>query len=196
MQPVLKSAKLGNVCYDIRGPVLARAKQMEDEGQRITKLNIGNPAPFGFLAPDEIDIAMDFDSPRKAGVLGLGTGCAVVMDETADIPAMLGNIVRFFSRESCGQCTHCREGTTWMAKMLARLLAGGCDGREIDLLRQLADTMGMMPGMSICGLADGCAWPVRTAIDKFRDEFEAKCRRRTRLPVGILAPLMHADGRG
>ncbi len=54
MQPVLKSAKLANVCYDIRGPVLARAKQMEDEGQRIVKLNIGNPAPFGFTAPDEI----------------------------------------------------------------------------------------------------------------------------------------------
>ena len=54
MQPVLKSAKLGNVCYDIRGPVLARAKQMEDEGQRITKLNIGNPAAFGFMAPDEL----------------------------------------------------------------------------------------------------------------------------------------------
>ncbi len=54
MQPILKSGKLANVCYDIRGPVLAHAKQMEDEGHRITKLNIGNPAPFGFLAPDEI----------------------------------------------------------------------------------------------------------------------------------------------
>jgi len=54
MQPVLKSAKLANVCYDIRGPVLAHAKQMEEEGQRIVKLNIGNPAPFGFTAPDEI----------------------------------------------------------------------------------------------------------------------------------------------
>jgi len=54
MQPVLKSVKLLNVCYDIRGPVLARAKQMEDEGQRITKLNIGNPASFGFLAPEEL----------------------------------------------------------------------------------------------------------------------------------------------
>ncbi len=54
MQPVLKSAKLANVCYDIRGPVLAQAKQMEEEGQRIVKFNIGNPAPFGFTAPDEI----------------------------------------------------------------------------------------------------------------------------------------------
>ncbi len=54
MQPVFKSAKLANVCYDIRGPVLAQARQMEEEGHRIVKLNIGNPAPFGFTAPDEI----------------------------------------------------------------------------------------------------------------------------------------------
>lgn len=49
-----KSAKLDNVCYDIRGPVLARAREMEEDGQRIIKLNIGNPAPFGFEAPEEI----------------------------------------------------------------------------------------------------------------------------------------------
>ncbi len=54
MKTLLKSTKLSNVCYDIRGPVLQRARQMEDEGQRIIKLNIGNPAPFGFLAPEEI----------------------------------------------------------------------------------------------------------------------------------------------
>ncbi len=54
MQPVLKSAKLASVCYDIRGPVLARARQMEEEGHRVIKLNIGNPAAFGFEAPEEI----------------------------------------------------------------------------------------------------------------------------------------------
>lgn len=53
-QPVHKSKKLDDVCYDIRGPVLQRAKQLEDEGHRIIKLNIGNPAPFGFEAPEEI----------------------------------------------------------------------------------------------------------------------------------------------
>lgn len=53
-KPVLKSNKLANVCYDIRGPVLQRARQMEDEGQRIIKLNIGNPASFGFEVPEEI----------------------------------------------------------------------------------------------------------------------------------------------
>jgi alanine-synthesizing transaminase len=54
VQPVRKSTKLANVCYDIRGPVLARAKQLEEEGHRVIKLNIGNPAPFGFEAPEEI----------------------------------------------------------------------------------------------------------------------------------------------
>ena len=54
MKPVVKSTKLQNVCYDIRGPVLEEARRMEDEGHRILKLNIGNPAPFGLLAPEEI----------------------------------------------------------------------------------------------------------------------------------------------
>lgn len=54
MKPVLKSSKLANVCYDIRGPVLQQAKQMEDEGHKIIKLNIGNPATFAFDAPEEI----------------------------------------------------------------------------------------------------------------------------------------------
>jgi alanine-synthesizing transaminase len=56
MQPLLKSNKLANVCYDIRGPVLQRARQMEEEGQRIIKLNIGNPASFGFEVPEEIQL--------------------------------------------------------------------------------------------------------------------------------------------
>ncbi|MFM9967109.1 MAG: pyridoxal phosphate-dependent aminotransferase [Burkholderiales bacterium] len=54
LKPIPKSSKLADVCYDIRGPVLARARQMEEEGQRIWKLNIGNLAPFGFDAPDEV----------------------------------------------------------------------------------------------------------------------------------------------
>ncbi|SFM34647.1 pyridoxal phosphate-dependent aminotransferase [Nitrosomonas communis] len=54
MQPITKSSKLANVCYDIRGPVLDRARQMEEEGHHIIKLNIGNPASFGFEAPEEI----------------------------------------------------------------------------------------------------------------------------------------------
>ena len=54
MSPIEKSSKLENVCYDIRGPVLKEAKRLEEEGNKVLKLNIGNPAPFGFDAPDEI----------------------------------------------------------------------------------------------------------------------------------------------
>lgn len=67
MQPILKSAKLANVCYDIRGPVMARARQMEEEGQRIIKLNIGNPATFGFDAPEEIVQDVIHNLPLAAG---------------------------------------------------------------------------------------------------------------------------------
>jgi alanine-synthesizing transaminase len=67
MQPVTKSAKLNNVCYDIRGPVLERAKQMEEEGHKIIKLNIGNLAPFGFDAPEEIQQDMILNLPNAAG---------------------------------------------------------------------------------------------------------------------------------
>ena len=67
MQPVLKSAKLANVCYDIRGPVLEKARQMEDEGQHIIKLNIGNIAAFGLEPPDEIVQDMIRNLPNAAG---------------------------------------------------------------------------------------------------------------------------------
>ena len=67
MRPILKSLKLNNVCYDIRGPVLQRAKQMEDEGHKIIKLNIGNLAAFGFDAPEEIQQDMIRNLPNSAG---------------------------------------------------------------------------------------------------------------------------------
>ena len=67
MKPILKSNKLANVCYDIRGPVLQQAKQMEDEGHKIIKLNIGNLGPFGFDSPEEIQLDMIRNLPNAAG---------------------------------------------------------------------------------------------------------------------------------
>lgn len=83
--PILKSAKLANVCYDIRGPVLQRAKQMEDEGHRIIKLNIGNPAPFGFEAPDEIVQDVIHNLSQASGYCdskGLFSARKAIMHET------------------------------------------------------------------------------------------------------------------
>ena len=67
MKPVHKSNKLANVCYDIRGPVLQQAKKMEDEGQKIIKLNIGNLGVFGFDSPEEIQLDMIRNLPNAAG---------------------------------------------------------------------------------------------------------------------------------
>ena len=67
LRPLQKSSKLDNVCYDIRGPVMARARLMEEEGQRIIKLNIGNPAPFGFAAPEEIVQDVILNLPEASG---------------------------------------------------------------------------------------------------------------------------------
>ena len=67
LNPILKSKKLANVCYDIRGPVLDKARQMEDEGQKIIKLNIGNIAAFGLEPPDEIVQDMIRNLPHAAG---------------------------------------------------------------------------------------------------------------------------------
>ena len=67
VKPILKSNKLQNVCYDIRGPVLEHAKRLEEEGHRIIKLNIGNLAPFGFDAPDEIIQDMILNLPGSSG---------------------------------------------------------------------------------------------------------------------------------
>lgn len=67
MRPIVKSAKLANVCYDIRGPVMEHAREMEEEGHRIIKLNIGNLAPFGFEVPEEIQLDVIHNLPQAAG---------------------------------------------------------------------------------------------------------------------------------
>jgi NADH-quinone oxidoreductase subunit F len=123
---------------------------------------------------DELDCRLDFDDPRRYDLLGLGTAAAVVVPEDVDIRDMLFNVTRFFGHESCGQCTHCREGTTWMHKVAQRIRAGAGRVLDLDLLVEVAQNMGMMPGLSICGLADGAAWPVRTLVQKFRKEFERR----------------------
>lgn len=125
---------------------------------------------------DELDCLLDFDDPRKYDLLGLGTAAAVVVPEDVDIRDVLVNVTRFYAQESCGQCTHCREGTAWQYKIAQRIRSGAGRLYDLDLLVEVAQNMGMMPGMSICGLPDGAAWPIRTVVQKFRREFEQRIR--------------------
>ena len=129
-------------------------------------------------APEaELDTPLDFAGPGKVGCLGLGTAAVVVLDETASMVDFLHNSCRFFQHESCGQCTPCREGTAWALRMLERIKAGRGRIRDLDLLLEIADSIGIIPGTTICGLADGAAWPMKNAIRKFRSEFEDYIRR-------------------
>ena len=92
----------------------------------------------------------------------------VVVDDQTSMVDVLYNCCRFFAHESCGQCTPCREGTAWMQKILERIRAGQGRLADLDLLLEIAGSMGIIPGTTICGLADGAGWPVKNAIQKFR----------------------------
>ncbi|NBB76362.1 MAG: NADH-quinone oxidoreductase subunit NuoF [Bacteroidetes bacterium] len=126
------------------------------------------------LRADQLDgITMDSDSLRTVGSM-LGTAGMVVMDEDTDMVDVLWRIAHFYHHESCGQCTPCREGTGWLEKILLKIKNGDGEIKDLDLLLELTT---QMEGRTICALADAAAWPVRHTINRFRDEFEARCKK-------------------
>src|SRR5262245_25917488 len=131
---------------------------------------------MGFLSANELDTKLDFEGPGKVGCRGLGTAAVVVIDDQTSMVDVLYNCCRFMSHESCRQCTPCRAGTASMSKLSARIRAGRGKMEDIDLLLEVAGSMGIIPGTTICGLSDGAAWPVKNAINKFRPEFEEYIR--------------------
>ena len=129
---------------------------------------------------------MDFDIGRRCDVLGLGTACPTVFDEDTDMVAVARNIARFFKNESCGQCTPCREGAGWIFKLITRIERYDATTRDLDMLVEIATSMGLTPGTTICGLADGNNWAIRTIVSKYRSEFEARVKR-VSIPVTLSA---------
>lgn len=118
-------------------------------------------------------ITMDSESLRSVGTM-LGTAGMVVMDEDTDMVDMLWRISHFYHHESCGQCTPCRDGTGWLQRILKKIKNGEGEIKDLDLL---LDITTQMEGRTICALADAAAWPVRHTITRFRDEFEARCKK-------------------
>ena len=142
---------------------------------------------MGFLSAAEMDTPLDFNGPLKVGCLGLGTAAVVVIDDQTSMVDVLFNCCRFFAHESCGQCTPCREGTDWSRKILQRIKAGDGTMRDLDTLTEISQTMGTIPGTTICGLADGAAWPIKNAIQKFRGDFEHYIQSGRKAPVAVTA---------
>ena len=123
--------------------------------------------------------SLDYEGVQECGSM-LGCASVIVMDETTDIVKQTRRLVQFFAHESCGQCTPCREGPSWVEQIMRRIEDGR--GTEDDLDR-LLDLGKEMTGTTICVLSDSCAVPVRSSIEKFRDEYLALIRRGERLGV-------------
>ncbi len=137
---------------------------------------IAGGVSMGVLGTDQYDAELDFDIGRKYDVLGLGTACPTVFDEDTDMVAVARNLARFFKNESCGQCTPCREGSGWMLKLITKIERGEGTTNDLDLTLEIAGSMGLTPGTTICGLADGNNFAVRTIVNKFRSEFEKRVK--------------------
>ena len=100
---------------------------------------------MGLLSAAELDTPFDFAGPGKAGCLGLGTAAVTVIDDQTSIVDFLHNTCRFFSARNCGQCTPCREGTAWALTMMNRIKAGKGRLKDLDLLLEIGDSIGIIP---------------------------------------------------
>jgi len=158
----------------------------------------GGSSPWFF--EEQLDLPLEARPVGGAGSM-LGSGAIVVMDDTTDAVKACLRVVRFYARESCGKCTPCREGTSWLETILQRILDGHGRPSDIDMLLDVGDNIspGPYPAASweaeglaavpfppkqttICPLGPSAVAPVVSAIRRFRPEFEAKIRRRA---IGI-----------
>jgi len=116
------------------------------------------------------DIPMDFDSLAACGSMA-GSGGVIVMDNTRKMSWVLNNLNQFYAHESCGQCTPCREGSTWMRKISDRIVAGKATPKDIETLESVAY---QIDGRTICAFGEASSWPVEAIIAKYRDELLAE----------------------
>ncbi len=127
-----------------------------------------------------LDVPLDYESVGAAGSM-LGTRALQIFDETTSVVRCVARWTDFYAHESCGKCTPCREGTYWMKQVLTRLEHGTGTPDDIDLL---LDTCDNILGKAFCALGDGATSPVTSAIQHFREEFEAGLH----TPASVLFP--------
>ncbi|KRZ51762.1 NADH dehydrogenase [ubiquinone] flavoprotein 1, mitochondrial [Trichinella nativa] len=119
------------------------------------------------------DVLMDFDALIEAKT-GLGTAAVIVMNKQTDIVKAIARLSLFYKHESCGQCTPCREGCSWLNKMMWRFVDGNSVPEEVDMIWELSK---QLEGHTICALAEAAAWPVQGLVRHFRPELEARMKK-------------------
>ncbi|HEY3004069.1 MAG TPA: NADH-ubiquinone oxidoreductase-F iron-sulfur binding region domain-containing protein, partial [Kribbellaceae bacterium] len=127
----------------------------------------GSSTPI--LTAEHLDIPLDYEGVGAAGSM-LGTKALQIFDETTSVVRAVLRWTEFYKHESCGKCTPCREGTWWLVQILERIADG--KGREGDI-ENLLDLSENILGRSFCALGDGATSPITSAIQYFREEFEA-----------------------
>lgn len=136
--------------------------------KRVIKAVIPGGVSAPMLTAKELDTPLDFDSLAAKGSM-LGSGAVIVMDESTCMVKTAYIINRFFSHESCGKCTPCRDGTPWLTKVLKRLEHGEGRPGDVELLESLC---GNIFGRTFCPLGDGAVMALRGALKHFREEFQ------------------------
>jgi NADH-quinone oxidoreductase subunit F len=145
------------------------------KGRKLKAVIPGGSSAAVLTAAECENLPLDFDTCGRMKTM-LGSAGVIVMDDhTCMVDAAL-NVMRFYAHESCGQCTPCREGTTWVAKILNRVVHGQGQDSDPDLL---LDVCKNIEGRAICPLADGAVAPVASLIRKFRSEFDHHVKHRT-----------------
>jgi len=116
------------------------------------------------------DVLMDFDSLNEAKS-SFGTGGIIVLNKDQDVVRCIARLTDFFKHESCGQCTPCREGCTWLSNIMKRMTLGNAQKAEIDMILELTK---QIEGHTICALGDAVSWPIQGLIRHYRCEIEEK----------------------
>ncbi|OFW15109.1 MAG: NADH oxidoreductase (quinone) subunit F [Acidobacteria bacterium RIFCSPLOWO2_02_FULL_67_21] len=140
--------------------------------ERPLKAVIPGGSSVPLLLPDQLDIAVSFDSVQKAGSL-LGSAGVIVMNDTVCMVWLAMNLLHFYRHESCGKCTPCREGTDWLFKLLGRIEAGEGQPKDLDLLFGVSSNI---VGKTLCAFGDAAATPVLSTMKLFRHEYESHVR--------------------
>ena len=136
---------------------------------RALKAVIPGGSSVPVLLPNQLDIPASYDGIAKAGSM-LGSAGMIVMDDTTCMVWAAENLLYFYKHESCGKCTPCREGGSWLHRLLGKIERGEGQMRDLDLLLSVA---GNIAGKTLCAFGDAEATPVTSMIAQFRGEFEA-----------------------